>query len=252
VTVDKEAAYRFADLSSSPADAELLTQFYDELYVAEFPDPDEREALANMLHYLEHDGEHGNAYIVTLMYAGEVLVGGAVADYFVRSECGAIEFLTIAPSARGCGLGAALAAHVERRIADAATARTASLALVMAEINDPLKRSATPDNVDPFERLRFWDRLGYRRVAFPYVQPALSPTQSAVTNLLLAAKPIDRRLSEGIPATRITTFLSDYLVYAMRFEDPNASPEFVAMRSDIERRTVVRLVGLAMPGRSRE
>ncbi|HEV2643815.1 MAG TPA: GNAT family N-acetyltransferase, partial [Candidatus Elarobacter sp.] len=167
--------------------------------------------------------------------------GGSVADYFTRSRCGAIEFLTIAPEARGRGLGAVLTAHVEERMADAAAARGQSLAFVMAEMNDPFKRSRTPDNLDPFGRLRFWDRLGYRRAAFPYVQPALSAEQSPVTNLLLAAKPVEEGSGDAVEGARVVAFLRDYLIYAMRFDDPLASPEFVAMSAYLARRATISL-----------
>ena len=238
---------RFVDLTPSGDGVARLHRFYEGLYVREFPDPDEREALENMTYYLQHDGEHGNAYIVTLVYddgAGGEAVAGAVCDYFERSQCGAIEFLAVAPRLRRRGIGRALASHVERRMARAASERAAQLTLVMAEINDPLVVPATSDNVDPFERLRFWDRLGYRRVDFRYVQPALSPAQAPVTTLLLAAKPVDETLSCSVPSAKVVAFLEDYLVYAMRFEDPAASPEFRAMRDDLVARATVRLTSL--------
>ena len=241
---DPAATYRFVDLTPSKRDVERLVAFYEGLYVAEFPDPDEREALANMVRYLETDGAHGNAYVVTLVYDGESVVAGAVADYFVRSSCGAIEFLTVAPHARGHGLGAHLTRHVERRMADAAAERARALALVMAEMNDPLVRTNVPDSFDPFERLRFWQRLGYRRTGFPYVQPALSPAQSPVTSLLLAAKPVDPAPAQTVPATLVIAFLRDYLTYAMRFDDPATSPEFVAMNAYLERHPAVPLTSL--------
>ena len=223
--------YRFVDLAPGARDAELLARFYETLYVAEFPDPDERESLMNMLGYLEHDGANGNAYVVTLLYDGEALAGGSICDYFVRSNCGAIEFLTVAPAARGRGLGSALAGHVQRRMAAAAEARGRSLAFVMAEMNDPFKRSRTPDNLDPFGRLCFWHQLGYRRTGFPYVQPALSPEQSPVRNLLLAALPVRDPAARSMEAAHVAAFLRDYLIYAMRFDDPRSSAEFRAMQS---------------------
>ena len=242
MTASAIGSYRFVDLSPEKRDAELLSRFYETLYVGEFPDPDERESLANMLHYLERRGEHGNDYIVTLLCDGDDIVGGSICDYFVRSNCGAIEFLTVKPSERGRGMASALARHVQQRMAAAAQTRGFSLAFVMAEMNDPFKRSRVTDNVEPFGRLRFWHQLGYRRTAFPYVQPALSLEQSPVTNLLLAAKPVDPALASSIPAARVIAFLRDYLIYAMRFDDPSSSPEFVTMCAYLERRPAISLV----------
>jgi GNAT superfamily N-acetyltransferase len=244
VTAGPPAPYRFVDLSPGPNDAALLSRFYQALYVDEFPDPDERESLANMLHYLEHRGSHGNDYIVTLLCEGDVLAGGSICDYFVRSNCGAIEFLMVKPSGRGRGLGTALARHVQRRMAEAAEARGPSLAFVMAEMNDPFEPGNVADNLDPFERLRFWHRLGYRRAAFPYVQPALSPEQSPVRNLLLAALPVQHPETTSIEPARAIAFLRDYLVYAMRFDDPEQSAEFREMRAHLAARAAIPLEAL--------
>lgn len=238
------APYRFTDLSPGAHDAQLLRRFYETLYIDEFPDPNERESLANMLEYLEHRGAHGNDYIVTIVFERDRLVGGSICDYFMRSNCGAIEFLTVQPGERGRGLGTALARHVQRRMAVAAEARRRSLAFVMAEINDPFEPSEIRDNLDPVGRLRFWHRLGYRRMAFRYVQPALSAEQSPVGNLLLAALPVDEPQVTSIGSERVVAFLRDYLVYAMRLDDPQTSPEFRKMRSSLAGRSTIPLDAL--------
>lgn len=217
---------RVVDLSA--ADGVLLERFYRELYVAEFPVADERESLANMLAYLR-SADETNAYLVTLSFDGDRIVGGCVADYFRPSSCGVIEFLVVDPRLRGAGIGSDLTAHVERRMHAAASARGKTLALVFAEINDPFKRATTPDNVDPFTRLTFWARHDYRRLAFPYRQPALSCEQEPVENLLLAAKSYDDVFGNAVPAERLAAFLRDYLIYAMRIAEPAASPQFAEM-----------------------
>jgi GNAT superfamily N-acetyltransferase len=232
---------RFVDLT--PAGGDLLARFHDELYVPEFPEPDERESLDNMLAYLRA-GDHANAYLVTLLLDGDRIVGGCVADYFARSSCGAIEFLVVDPAARGSGVGGRLAAHIERRMHGAAQERGKTLALVLAEINDPFKRSPTPDNVDPFVRLRFWARLGFRRLAFPYRQPALSDRQAPVENLLLAAKSAGSVHRTSVPAALVGAFLRDYLIYAMRIADPSASLQFTQMAAFLAGREAVGLADL--------
>lgn len=44
---------RHHELSAAPGDRSLLRRFYEELYLPEFPHPDERESLPNMERYLE-------------------------------------------------------------------------------------------------------------------------------------------------------------------------------------------------------
>jgi GNAT superfamily N-acetyltransferase len=244
VTQREVPVLRFVDLQPLPTHADLLTDFYRTLYVAEFPDANERESLANMQRYLADDGAFGNAYLVTLVYDGKDVVAACVADYFRSSQCGAIEFLVVSSARRRDGLGTRLARHIEDRMRAAAAARGQTLALVMAEVNDPYKRSNTPDNVDTFERLRFWHGLGYRRLPFPYVQPALSDAQGPVRNLLLTALPADATYARTVEARVVDRFLRDYLTYAMRFDDPETTAEFVAMVTFLTRTPALELQSL--------
>jgi GNAT superfamily N-acetyltransferase len=233
---------RFVDLAKG--DGLLLRRFYAELYVGEFPDRNERESLDNMLAYLERGNGEANGYLVTLLLDGDQILAGCVADYFGRSSCGAIEFLVVADSRRGAGLGVRLAERIEERMRRKARELRRELALVFAEINDPFKRSATPDNVDPFLRLGFWKRLGYRHAAFPYRQPALSAEQACVENLLLAAKPAIADGDRQVSAALIELFLRDYLTFAMRIGDPGSQPEFVVMADYLAAHDRIPLKGL--------
>jgi GNAT superfamily N-acetyltransferase len=75
------------------------------------------------LAYLVGGKGPSNTYIATVALRGDAVVADCIADYFARSACGIIEFLVVAPEARGGGTGAALAAHFEQRMVAAAQAR---------------------------------------------------------------------------------------------------------------------------------
>ena len=71
------------ELDASPEGQAALQRFYHGLYVDEFPDPDERESLANMARYVELKAQgwyRRNNYHVLVIERGGRPVGGAVFD----------------------------------------------------------------------------------------------------------------------------------------------------------------------------
>lgn len=225
---------RFRELDASAAGLRELVRFYDALYVAEFPDPDERESLANMKRYLrlKAQGWYGpnNYHIVLAELAGRP-VGGCILDYLAEPNAGVLEFLFIGAPWRARGLGRALLEHVTGLLEDDALARRgAPLVAVVAEMNDPFRPAATPDNMDPFERCALWGRWGYYKIHFPYVQPALSRTQQPVECLALIGKPRDHAVAAaGLDAAWVLGVVGQYMRWAMRIRDPERNRQYREM-----------------------
>ncbi|MQY25861.1 GNAT family N-acetyltransferase [Nocardia aurantia] len=238
----------FRELTDEAADLATLRTFYDTLYVAEFPDPDERESLANMAGYLrrKHRGWYGrNSYHIVLGVAGGEVVAASISDYLAEPNTGVIEFLLIAPTCRGSGAGRKLLAHTESLLdADARRAHGRPLDAILAEMNDPLATSAQTDNLDPVTRSLIWHRWGYHGLDFPYVQPALSPDQDPVTNLILIGKPLRTDWSAAIPAPVVVSTVHEYLRWAMRIDEPDDCAEFRAMATALARADAVPLLPL--------
>jgi GNAT superfamily N-acetyltransferase len=236
------------DLTAAPADLEQLDRFYSELYIAGFPDPDERESLANMRRYLElrEQGWYGrNNYHILLGFADGRCRAAAVIDYLAEPNAGIIEFLLIDAARRGQGLGFTMHRHVEQVLqADARRAGYSDLQSIVIEMNDPYQVDAAADNMDPFARAELWGRWGYAVLGFPYVQPALSDEQGPVTYLLLCAKPLDPAVQCAFPPTTVRQIVYGYLKWAMRIEDPEADPTFQEMSRALERLPSIPLTSL--------
>lgn len=230
----------FRELTASDEDRVLVRRFYDEVYTAEFPDPDERESLANIERYLElkQAGWYGdNAYHVVVVECGEGIAGGAIADYLADPNAGAIEFLVVSPAWRGHGLGRRLLDHTEASIAaDARRAGRPQADWIVAEINDPFRIDLAADNLDPFVRARIWGEWGYRKLDFPYVQPALSEDQQPVHHLLLAVKPLTGDYQDRLPSAGVLDTLREYMRWAMRIPEPKVNPEYGAMAAHLATR----------------
>src|SRR5436190_644906 len=83
------------------------------------------------------------------------------------------EFLVVGKQTRGSGLGRELLERTETILSNDAGAIGKKLFCVVAEMNDPFKPGALDDCFDPFLRAVIWQKWGYGRLDFPYVQPAL-------------------------------------------------------------------------------
>jgi hypothetical protein len=239
----------YRDLTDSPADVDLLTRFYDTLYVGEFPDPDERESLANMVDYLgrKRRGWYGpNNYHILLAMDGDRPVGGSITDYLAEPDVGVIEFILVSSDARKSGTGRRLLARTEQLLdEDARRSLGRPLDAVAAEMNDPLAPSDVPDNLDPTTRALIWDHWGYAGLDFPYRQPALSPEQEPVTNLIMIAKPLRADWHDGLPASTVRLVVHEYLRWAMRIDRPEDCADYRTMADHLDGRPTVATIPLA-------
>jgi hypothetical protein len=231
------------DLSSSPEDVDRLARFYDELYVASFPDANERESLANMKRYLElkSQGWYGrNCYHIMLGLEADKVVAASVSDYLAKPNCGVIEFILVGQLSQGRGNGKTMhAATIAALTADARRAGRDDIDGIVIELNDPFQVAPQNDNYDPFERAMIWSGWGYGRLCFPYVQPALSSEQEPVTCLLLAIKPIAAQLQHEVPSAQVRDIVHEYLRWAMRIKRPARDPTFAAMKRFLSTRATI-------------
>lgn len=239
---------RFRELDALPGGLAELVRFYRGLYVSEFPDPDERESLANMKRYLQLKAQGwygGNNYHIVLVELDGCPVGGCVFDYLAGPSAGILEFLFIGAAWRGLGLGRALLDEATRLLKHDAASRTGKrLAAIVAEMNDPFRPAATPDNMDPFQRCALWGSWGYHKIHFPYVQPALSRTQQPVECLALIATPFGRVASSGLRAGWVLDVVGEYMRWAMRIPEPARNPQYREMARFLGARGRVPLIPL--------
>jgi GNAT superfamily N-acetyltransferase len=235
-------------MDSTPAGLAELARFYREQYVAEFPDPDERESLTNMNGYLaaKARGWYGkNNYHIVVAEIDGVPVGGAVIDYLAEPNVGVIEFLFISKRHRVKGLGHALLNATIRLLrADARERVGRPLAAIVAEMNDPFQRPDTPDTLDPFERSMIWGRWGFARLGFRYVQPALSRRQKPVQCLVLIARMLTRPRATSVPADWVRDIVAEYMRWAMRITAPQRNPQYRKMAVFLAKRRRVPLTPL--------
>lgn len=118
------------------------------------------------------------------------VVGGAAAEYYRASGCMLGTYLDVRdePGHRGRGHGRRLLAKAQQ-----ACGRLGPLAAVLAEVEWPdllpRERFTAAEIEGARGRLRFFERLGARRIAIDYVQPALGADRQPVPWLRLLLLP---------------------------------------------------------------
>ncbi|SEA04533.1 Acetyltransferase (GNAT) family protein [Bowdeniella nasicola] len=93
-----------------------------------------------------------------------------------------LTWLAVGPAGRGQGVGSALV-----RAALAEWQERFDPLLVLGEVEDPAYHAGSAATGDPAARLRFYQRLGARRIELPFVMPRVAPDQPRVDHMLLLA-----------------------------------------------------------------
>ncbi len=235
-------------LRDTPDDVRLLGEAYERLYRPQFPDPNERESLDNILDSLRRGGVGDDRYYVAVAEDASGPAGGAlglvIADFLSGPRAGMIEFVVVDPAARRLGLGSRLLDWVERQASDdCRSVGLGPLLALCAELEDPLLVAAAGGQ-DPVARAAWWSRRGFRALDFPYVQPALSTSQRPVRHLLLMVR-TDRADMRACAAPGwVASLVIEYARFAMRRDEPERDPTVAGMLAWLGERSAVGWVPL--------
>ena len=193
---------RFSDIVA--AGDVRLPDFY-RLYAGIFTLEEERESLDGFARVLSFNDERAvqaefgplreQITIATDPASGRIIGAANYALYtFGEPEHGGgfaassqLNFLCIDPDFRGFGIGGLLLADLYAKLeafAHEHGAQAGAHTFVTCEQNNPTRMSAqqladdlAAAGIDPYDRMRWWRRRGFRRLQFDYCQPALGAGQ---------------------------------------------------------------------------
>jgi GNAT superfamily N-acetyltransferase len=228
-------------------DIDLLRTFYEDCFVPEFPNPNERESFEVIQNYLrlkDTGWYKKNNYHVLVLLDGDKPIGGSISDYLDEPNAGVIEYFVIQPEHRGQGLGRRLLEETERLLhLDADKSRNRPLDWIVAEMDDPYVTPGRTSGMDYFALARIWHSMGYRLLDFPYLQPALSSDKKPVSNLSMIGRICSHRFKGSqVASADVQILLREYLQWAMRIQEPEKNDVFNRMREFLEAAGAVELV----------
>lgn len=233
----------------NPESIKLLCEFYAEIYLNVFPDPNERESLDNMLDYLKKKqlGWYAeNNYHILLLANKETneIIGGSILDYLKKPNCGVIEFITVRKEYRGKGYGETIYKEtLEVLRKDAAKTKNKSLDWVICEVNNPKETDMRLESMDPNVRLQFWEKLNFRILNFQYFQPALSEDKEPVRNLLLLSNILNPDWENSkVPSKILAEAICEYARLAMRIPEPHSNHIITQMLHELNREENVNII----------
>ncbi len=228
--------------------------FY-KLYVAAFPDPNERDSKEWIAEYTSDKyakesikkGHLVKVIAVKSKKAG--IVGFAITETIAATRNTAFGIIWYVVSAKEFfrhGLGTILVenAIVEmKRIAKEIFHRNYCGTLI--EVNDPTKMTdeqIKEDTMDPKHRLVFWFGRNFLEADFNYVQP-IKPGEKGkpVRYLMQMFRPEYMHWEKSVPADEYSVILKKFLEFGIEL-DPEKDPDSIKMLSEIKSKGEVKLL----------
>ncbi len=202
----------------------LLSQFYVDVYLDNFPDPNERETLDNFLMYLQNDasGKNGkNHYHILIATLNDEIVGGIIGDYFHEINSGVFEFLVINEKLRRKRAGSRLIEEMENIFnIDARKHGYKNVDYIFIETEHPNK---VEEALKPMalETVNFWHKQKFSAIDFNYLQPSIDTGKKEVSHLILGVKSCQKHNNHNyIPSNIVNSFVHNYAKYAMSIDHP--------------------------------
>jgi hypothetical protein len=226
-------------------DLALLTSFYNDLMIPNFPLEDERDDLEDWVFCLEPakkeqmDAEHGPSMDVLILVGARknnndnVIIAGIAFEYYRQAQTGLLSYMVVADEFRRLGIlrslhPVALEAmqqlhHVsiqyQRRHSNGTnTSLTKKIKAIFAETNTVDAGDASPEVIK--KRHKILHRLGYRHLKFPYVQPPLAEDGDSFDDIMLLIHCSNAKNS-GIHTDILYNYVVDFFQSVSGYDNDN-------------------------------
>lgn len=180
-------------------DVKLFNQFYCDLFAPAFPDKDECDSIESIM---DQSGRfsvmEGEEFFVILAIRGTKIVGGVIAEYFSKSNCGMIDYIVVSKDERGKKLGTRIIDYVIDVMSKSAKSYkefNSGIDYCFFEVEDPdkvkQKMESSSDEMnlvrveEAYDRINFWSHMAAEAITVDYYHPAIGNDQSVVDYLSL-------------------------------------------------------------------
>ncbi len=215
---------------------DLIKQFFT-LYEddSNFPDPDEREEPHFIIERIQEESNDPHTHLMAfnLLDGGETkFIAGCIVEFYPDSCCGLVTYVFVNKEYRGLKIG-----NEQRKVGELLLKSEEGLKglvdffetryhkkpkAILFESNNPFETSPENDSMPPAKRLKFFKKLGAKRVDFPYIQPPLGDDKGIVSNLYLLTFPDLVGLNDDIEVHTIMNFVMELAKSLDRNKEPNS------------------------------
>lgn len=188
----------------------LLNEFETNIYNKAFPE-DEREYFSDIIRRIKCINHFEPQAFVALKLNDDSVVGGVVVDWYPQSRCFEIIYIVLNPLYRRKGEGTKMlwdAVDLFKSQID----NSSSINNIFIEVEEPHNRTIGDCEMNPIDRIRFWEKCGAKQIAFNYVQPPLSEDKNALFGLMLMALPLSKNENVILDKKVLKNFLVDFYV----------------------------------------
>jgi GNAT superfamily N-acetyltransferase len=225
----------------------LCRRFHSELAVRAFPLAAELESAEAWLDRMAYPGAGRQPLLHMHLALDETggddvpaVAGGLLVEIYPTSRMVLFTYIAVAASYRGQGLAHRLIRAAEQALAAAGYGDCP----ILAEAEDPARVGVAAHGTDQDIRLRLriLSALGFVRVDFPYVQPALDAGKQPVDWLFLLVR--QPSLASGALApSHLATFLDEF--FASLDVQPGNARHLAEMQNWLAKRERLALIPLA-------
>lgn len=217
-------------------DEVLLQDLYEELYLPNFPIPEQQEDPSLWKPLLWGPPAPPPKPVLRLIVVGEhlkdrqrrTLYGFIMPEFFRGSGCGLLTYLAVSSRFRRRGVARFLIDHARNALWMDARAHGCQLNAIFGEVNDPRKISGSVEEVFSRKMLQILRRLGARFVPIEYVQPELKPSQGRSYSLSLVSFPVDQQPITHLASAVVRGFLHEFYG-ALGIAAPELDRDFIKM-----------------------
>lgn len=218
------------------ASLSLFRDFYYSILEPSF-DKEQLETYEQLLETLSKKKTNffgKNSYHILIFFNKDnIILGGIIYDYFINSNTGLIEYIVTSKSAKKQGIAShAFLQACKNLNVEAHQNGFNNINFICCEVEKVLSTKQSNHY--------FWDKFGFKRLDFDYIQPPLEEGKNMVRdmNFGIITNAENAQFSQkSISREVLTSILHDYAYYTMRIETPENEPFFIEMIEQLNQNT---------------
>lgn len=229
-----------------------IRQFHDDVLVFAFPDRYGREDVPILRRNVEKgswasDGEVCKYHLIVARWDEQII--GGVSFYFFsfgNYALGMGSYLAVKREFSHNGIGTKLIEIRDRTLLSDALASNCYLKGLIIQVNDPNLMSPEEirqDPVDPWKREQFWNRRGYKKIGFNFIQPSIREGEPPVEYLSLFMFPYCSSWKDlkQISRSELTDIIYCFIRCTGTVGPAETDPAYVRMRSELGKQEYFRI-----------